>query len=282
MGRLATGGLSRFMAMLGAGVESLISKEPCVSPFDVVALTVLLIFWIFYERLLPYLVGKRGALNVHMVQIRKLWMWQISNRPVRIADGQFIGHTLNSAAFFGSANLIVMAAVVGVMFGGDSAYRSVAGLQFIKVQNHWLFELKLMLVVATLSRGLLDFVWSIRQLNYCLAAIGAMPDHQPDHRKMAWSEAIGTLINPAMSTFSRGVRGYYFSLAAAAWLFGPAALLAATVGAASLLAWRQSRSGAADGVRKVWELVAQAQAEQAARAEQSARAEHEGQGHPLA
>jgi len=230
-----------------------------VSPFDVVALIVLLIFWAFYERLLPYLVGKRGALNVHMVQIRKLWVWQIANRPVRIADGQFIGHTLNSATFFGSANVIVMAAVIGVMFGGETAYRSVAGLEFVEAGNRWLFEIKLMVVIATLSRALLDFVWSIRQLNYCLAAIGAMPDHQPDEQRRAWSEAIGTLINPAMSTFSRGVRGYYFALAAAAWLFGPAALLLATIGAVSLLAWRQSRSGAADGVRKVWALVAEAQ-----------------------
>lgn len=244
-----------------------------MSPFDVVALAVFLTFWMFYERLLPYLVGKRGALNVHMVQIRKLWMWQISNRPVRIADGQFIGHTLNSAAFFGSANLIVMAAVIGVMFGGETAYRSVAGLQFVQLQNHWLFEVKLMMVVATLSRGILDFVWSIRQLNYCLAAIGAMPDHQPDDLRRAWSEAIGTLINPAMSTFSRGVRGYYFSLASAAWLFGPTALLLATIGAVSLLAWRQSRSGAADGVRKVWQLVAQSQAADAERAAQAGKPE---------
>lgn len=226
-----------------------------MSPFDVVALAVLLICWMFYERLLPYLVGKRGALNVHMVQIRKLWMWQIANRPVRIADGQFVGHTLNSAAFFGSANLIVMAAVFGVMFGGESAYLSVAGLKFTQMGTHWLFEVKLMLVIATLSRGVLDFIWSIRQLNYCLAAIGAMPDHPSPEQRRAWGEAVGTLINPAMSTFSRGVRGYYFSLAAAAWLFGPTALLLATLGAVSLLVWRQSRSGAADGVRKVWELV---------------------------
>jgi len=210
------------------------------------------------------------------VQIRKLWMWQIANRPVRIADGQFIGHTLNSAAFFGSANLIVMAAVFGVMFGGESAYRSVAGLQFVQMGSHWLFEVKLMLVVATLSRGILDFIWSIRQLNYCLAAIGAMPDHQPDEQRRAWSEAIGALVNPAMSTFSRGVRGYYFSLAAAAWLFGPTALLLATLGAVSLLAWRQSRSGAADGVRRVRELVVSAQ-----EGERPERTDGSETGHPV-
>jgi len=241
-----------------------------VSPFDFVALVVLILAWLFYERMLPTLVGKRGALNAHMVKIRRLWMLQVANRPVRIADGQFIGHTLNSATFFGSANLIVMAAVIGVIFGGDSAYRSVAGLRFMQAGSHWLFEVKLMLVVVILSRGLLDFVWSIRQLNYCLATIGAMPDHQSDERRRAWGEAIGDLINPAMSTFSRGVRGYYFALAAAAWMMGPTALLLATLGSVSLLAWRQSHSGAAAGVRKVWALVEESMADEAQAATRAA------------
>ena len=30
----------------------------------------------------------------------------------------------------------------------------------------------LALVVLALARGLLDFIWAIRQMNYCLAAIG--------------------------------------------------------------------------------------------------------------
>ncbi|AWI62495.1 hypothetical protein AB395_00006873 (plasmid) [Sinorhizobium fredii CCBAU 45436] len=43
-----------------------------------------------------------------------------------------LDHTINSASFFGSANLM-----------------------------------------ATLLPGLSDFIWSVRQINYCLAAIGA-------------------------------------------------------------------------------------------------------------
>lgn len=222
-----------------------------MSPFDIMALAVLLISWLFYEPLLSVLVGKNGAVNDHMVIIRTAWMRQVALREVRIADGQFIGHTLNSATFFGSANIIVMAAIIGIIFGGETAYYSVAGLEFVQTGPRWLFEVKLTVIVATLSRGLLDFVWSIRQINYSLAAIGAMPDRQPDERKQAWGAAIATILNPAMRTFSRGVRGYYFSLAAAAWFLGPTALLIATFGAFGLLAWRQSRSQTAEGVRRV-------------------------------
>lgn len=226
-----------------------------VSLFDLVAFGLWLGLWLGYEWFMPHLVGARGALNKHMIQIRYMWMLQLSHRTNRIADGQFIGHTLNSATFFGSANLIVMTAIIGVIFSGDTAYQSVADLKFLTPGSHFLFEFKLLLVVVSLSRGLLDFIWSIRQMNYCLAAIGAMPDSQPDEDRKAWGLAIGTLINPAMSTFSRGVRGYYFSLAAAAWLIGPLAFAVATAGSLWLLVWRQSRSGAADGVREVWSLA---------------------------
>jgi uncharacterized membrane protein len=52
------------------------------------------------------------------------------------------------------------------------------------------------------------------------------------------------------------VRGYYFALAAAAWMFGAGAFLAATLGATALLIWRQSasRSSAAIGdIRRILE-----------------------------
>ena len=52
-----------------------------------------------------------------------------------------------------------------------------------------------------------------------------------------------------------GVRGYYFALAAAAWLFGPIPFIAATLGAVSLLIWRQRRSPAAHAIAELRKLI---------------------------
>ena len=38
-----------------------------------------------------------------------------------------------------------------------------------------LFAFKLSLIAITLARGLLAFIWAIRQLNYTVAVIGAAP-----------------------------------------------------------------------------------------------------------
>ena len=63
------------------------------------------------------------------------------------------------------------------------------------------------------------------------------------------------MLNPALSAFSQGVRGYYFALASAAWLFGPWWLAAGVTSAFALLIWRQAGSPAARAVRTARRLL---------------------------
>jgi uncharacterized membrane protein len=118
-----------------------------------------------------------------------------------------------------------------------------------------LFELKFALVLVTLARGLLDFIWSIRQMNYALALIGAAPEITVEADRDAFGKATAEVLNPALGAFSQGVRGYYFALAAAAWLFGPFWLCAGAVAAFALLVWRQSGSPAARAIRTARRLI---------------------------
>ena len=59
------------------------------------------------------------------------------------------------------------------------------------------------------------------------------------------------VLTGSLSAVNAGVRGYYFALAAAAWMFGPGPLAIATLGAVLLLAWRQTASPAANAVRNL-------------------------------
>ncbi len=77
----------------------------------------------------------------------------------------------------------------------------------------WFFQCKILLVVATLLRGLSDFIWAVRQINYCLAAIGASPSRQEERDLVAWTHALTLVLNPALRSFSVGVRSYYFTVA---------------------------------------------------------------------
>lgn len=227
-----------------------------MSALNLGALTFFLVVWLFYEPLLRLLARHGGGvINTDMTVIRIAWMRNMAGRDNRFMDGQLLGHALSSASFFASSNLILIAALAGGLFSGEGAFRSASSLVVIKTSTRLLFEGQLALVLVALARGLLDFMWSIRQMNYCLAAFGAAPLVSEPEDQRRYGEVTARLLNPALSSFNRGVRSYYFALAAAAWLFGAWAFIATTAGAVTLLLWRQRRSQAAGAVSELRKLL---------------------------
>ena len=227
-----------------------------LSPLNAAALGLFAVCWLFYQPLLD-LLGRRGGavINTDLTVVRSAWMRNMAKRTNRFMDGQLLAQTLSSSSFFASSNLILIAATAGVLFGGQASFRNVSSLAAIKTSSRLLFEAQLGLVVLSLARGLLDFIWGIRQLNYVLAAIGATPEAADDAKHHAFGDIAGRLLNPALHSVNSGVRGYYFALAAAAWLFGPLAFMAATLGAVGLLVWRQRRSPAAYAIADLRRLL---------------------------
>jgi uncharacterized membrane protein len=227
-----------------------------MSSLDIAALIVFAIGWLLYQPVLKRLSRRGGVINTDMTVVRRRWMTNMAQRENRLVDSQLMGHVLTSSSFFASANLIVIAAAAGALFRSDTTYRTVAHLTVTETGPRWLFEAKLALVVVALARGLLDFIWAIRQMNYTLAAIGAAPPPSlaPELIK-AYGRATASVLNPALSSFNNGVRGYYFALAAATWLLGPVAMMVAVVLAVALLVSRQIGSSAARGVHQIRRII---------------------------
>ncbi len=223
-------------------------------PWDALALVVFCICWLGYEPLLRVVSKKSGLITKDLSVVRTAWMKEATQRGLKLFDSNLMGHAVNSATNFSSANLLLIAAVAGVLFSGNLPFSAVKSLGF-DVPTQFLFQLKLALIVVCLTRGLLNFIWSLRQMNYCAAALGSLPEAMDEVASAQYADALSDILEPAMSNFSQGVRGYYFSLASAAWLFGPEALIVASLGAIALLGWRQSRSQAARGLRRLRELL---------------------------
>ncbi len=222
---------------------------------DIAALALFLACWLGYEPLLRRVSHPAGALNTNMVVIRRAWMANMSARDNKFFDSQLMGHTLTSASFFASSNLLLIAALTGALVGGDRTWRSLHALPLVGPSAPYMFELKLALVIAAMARSLLDFIWSIRQMNYCLAAMGAAPISASPEVTRTYGEAAAEILNPALSSFNAGVRGYYFALAAGAWVLGPLPFALVTLGAVALLVWRQSSSRSAKGIRTLRKVL---------------------------
>jgi len=225
-----------------------------LSTLDLAALVFFLVAWFAYEPVLHKLTRGR-FINSDMTVVRLHWMTNMARRENKLMDGQLLGHALNSASFFASSNLILIAASAGVLFGGERSFASASSLILVHTSSRTLFELQVGLVVICLARGLLAFIWSIRQINYCLAVLGAAPETQGREVQDAYGDAAGRLLNPALSAFNAGVRAYYFALAAAAWLFGAPIFMAVTAGAVALLVWRQRKSPASTALADIRRLL---------------------------
>ncbi|MCK3778154.1 DUF599 family protein [Ensifer sesbaniae] len=225
---------------------------------DWIAIILFLATWVGLEPMMALGWPRRtDSLMLDMVRVRQAWMREVLTRDTNfIGDAAILGHTINSASFFGSANLIVIVAMSSALF-----IQPTIGLQagiiaiFAPIEPLWLFQSKVLLVMATLLRGLSEFIWAVRQINYCLAAIGASPSRDEVRDITAWTQALSLMINPALRSFSQGVRSYYFTVAAALWFLGPIAFLVAIVGSVGLLVWRHSWSDTAKGVMEVRKLL---------------------------
>jgi uncharacterized membrane protein len=221
---------------------------------DWIALFLFFTAWLGYGPLLKLISRRSGSLNDDMLIVRDSWMTAMTHREIRLIDSQLMGHSINSASFFASTNLLLIAAVAGILFGGENALKGFAAVGAEAVPMK-ILEAKLALVLICLARGFLDFIWSLRQMNYALALIGAAPEIHSETDKIAYGHAVARVLNPALGGFSQGVRGYYFALAAAAWLFGPLWLALGVISAFGLLVWRQAGSPAARAVRTARRLL---------------------------
>lgn len=224
---------------------------------DLAAFGLFAVCWLAYEPLAKRLTrGGPELINSHMTVVRTAWMQAMARREQRFLDSQLLGHVLTSASFFASSNLIIIAAAAGILFRGAGAVVDMRAAPLVARAPVEVLQLKLALIVVVLGRSLLALVWAIRQLNYCLAAIGAAPDAKSDPEPLkTYGDAAAAVLNPALSSFNAGVRGYYFALAAASWLLGPMVFAIATIGAVALLIWRQVSSSSATGVRRLRTLL---------------------------
>ncbi|MGO7165069.1 alpha/beta fold hydrolase, partial [Rhizobium johnstonii] len=68
-------------------------------------------------------------------------------------------------------------------------------------------------------------------------------------------KAYALVLNPALRSFSVGVRSYYFTFAAAFWFLGPIPFAVATILSVGILIWRQSWSDAAKGIMAIRKLL---------------------------
>jgi len=225
-----------------------------LSPADVLALLAFAACWLGYAPIIRHFVP--NAINTGLIGLRISWMRIMLKRENRIVDSALLGHVVHSASFFASTSLIVIGALLSLLSNIDHVQPAVESLAFVTPIPRMVFELKIVLPLVVLIHGFVSLTWSLRQLNYAIAMIGASPDRREVGEDLEpLAIGIGRSLSAALSTFNTGIRAYYFAIGGLAWVIGPWGLALAGMLITCMLLWRQRFSSAAEGFHSALDAI---------------------------
>ena len=201
------------------------------SYLDLVAVSLLLLSFIALGGLIEYAPRARPSVSQLMAEHRRNWMQHMAARDVRIFDAQVLNGLRQGTAFFASTTMIAT--------GGALALIGNAIDLNINASSQVVWEIKLLLLLFFLTNAFLKFVWAHRLFGYCAILMAAVPNEPKDPLTLPTARKASEVNITGARSYNRGLRAIYFSLAAAAWLVGPIALILATLITLSVLLRRE-------------------------------------------
>lgn len=167
-----------------------------------------------------------GAVQHHRVN----WMRQMARRENRMADAQLMQQLGQGNAFFASTSAIGIGALSSLLGAGDKMQAMLEKMPLVVRADAVVFDLKLILLISVFVYAFFKFAWGFRLSHYCGIMIGAtpQPDDTADAQRELHADAVSTLIGIAADHANRGLRAFYFAIAAMTWIFHPVLFMIAT------------------------------------------------------
>lgn len=191
----------------------------------------------------------RGLIG-HLHSYRQEWANCMLERELRMSDAALIGNLMGSVSFYANTTIYIIAGLVAAMGAADKLLSFSADLTLGGAGSRELLEIKLMLVLASFVYGYFKFTWALRQFNLLSILIGAAPlGHRDDPEVARYARRVAGAHNLAGDDFNRGIRAYYFGLAASGWLLSPVVLGVLSLSILIVLYRRDYRSATLDVLR---------------------------------
>ena len=221
-----------------------------------VAIGLIFGLWGLYTPILA-IIGK-GSLNtqLHAVRLRWLHMHQSVARDQRVFDALLLGHISSSISYFGSATLIILAALVGTLVNINRVYIVTRELAFLAPMSADLFALNFALVALVLVLSLFAFTYALRKMAYVFAMMGGLDiDALPTPEVGEMADQTARVLTEAVKSINNGIRGFYYAIAVLFLFAGPMACIVATVLITALLYYRQLYSPTAIAIARYVEAL---------------------------
>lgn len=213
-----------------------------LAPADLAAPAWFLLCWLGYTY---YADRARGQHNLNrcMHAYRRVWVRQMLHRDNRMVDVQIVANLMRSVSFFASTTMFIIAGLIAVLGARTQAMAVLAELPFAVSSSALLWDLKLLLLIVVFVYAFFKFTWAFRHYNYCLVLVGSAP--APDQLTADAERIADRTARIATGTarhFNRGIRAYYFGLAALSWFLHPWLFMALSAWVVLVLYRREFRS----------------------------------------
>lgn len=218
---------------------------PHLSAVDWISVVIFFACWAGYAWFSEHSRWGAAGLIRTSQRYRLQWAFQMLERDVRVTDSTLIGNLMTSVSFYANTTIYIIAGLVAALGASDKLINITEDLPFGGAGNRELLEIKLMLVLASFVFAYFKFTWSLRQFNLLSILVGAAPfGKQGEPGIDIYAHRVAGANNLAGDDFNRGIRAYYFGIAASVWLLNPAALGAAALLVLVVLYRRDYRSPA--------------------------------------
>lgn len=203
-----------------------------LSGLDLAAAGWFLLAWLGYGWLAEKSpLGLKGLVRAtHLVRLD--WARQLLLRENRVADAALLGNLMQSISFYANTTIYIIAGLFAVLGTLDQLVSLTEGLPFSRPASRDGLELKLLLLIAVFVMAYFKFTWSLRQMNLLSILIGGAPasdcsDVTSEQRERT-ARRIARVNSYGGDEFNRGIRAYYFGLAALGWLINAWLFIAIT------------------------------------------------------
>ena len=182
-----------------------------------------------------------------MDDYRERWMLEMLHRDNRIVDTSIIAGMQNGAAFFASTSIFALGGMIAALGASEQAVGILSTLPMAEPGTVETWRIKVLLLIVVLVYAFFKFAWTFRLQNYCSVLLGATPVATETGAAVSSENAALALRAAKISAlgarhFNRGLRAYFFALAALAWFVHPVLFIGTTIYVLYVLHRREFRS----------------------------------------
>ena len=211
-----------------------------LSAIDVVAVLWFAIVSMGYQNLMRFPALERISIAGAVQRHRVAWMREMAKRENRMADSHLMQQLGQGNAFFASTSAIAIGAISSLFGAGERIQPLLEKIPFVARTDAVVFDIKLLLLISVFVYAFFKFAWGFRLTHYCGIMIGATPQVRDDNAAQCegHADAVSALIGIAADHANRGLRSFYFAIAAMTWMFHPALFIMATTWVLAILVRR--------------------------------------------